>query len=71
MSENSREGIAFGAILLVVGIGVAYFGSQDDQKKQAFMTECQNDAFKHYQCEALWRGSYAILDIPAVRNGLK
>ena len=71
MSSVSKGDLVFGAILSIVGIATAYFGSQEDKKMKAFMIECQDDAFKRYQCEALWRGSYAILDIPAVRNGLK
>ena len=72
MSDDTIGKLAMLCVILLLGSLCWWsppFG--DDSKYKAFMTECQNDAFKRYQCEAMWRGSYAILDIPAVRNGLK
>lgn len=28
-----------------------------ENKRRAFMIECQNDGFKHYQCVSLWNGA--------------
>lgn len=68
--EISREALAFGLLMTIIGAIALYLSHVREGEKHRFMIECQNDAFKRYQCEALWRGSYAILDIPAVRNGL-
>ena len=68
MDKVSKWMALLAILVLVVGCVI---NSANEDDRRAFLIECQNDAFKHYQCEALWRGSYAILDIPAVRNGLQ
>jgi hypothetical protein len=49
-------------ISAIVWIGYLY---DESERRHLFMSECQDDGFKHYQCAAAWRGTLVVMPMRA------